>query len=95
MGCGGQVYGGRNEADGMVESGQADEGGRLAYGRSQEPGKGYGRTGRQSPIAGGGKQITLQTLWGIRFFCSNQFSCSTARIQLEEHVRGRAATRGE
>ena len=90
--CGGQACDGQNEVDGMVESGQADEGGRLACGQLQEPGGGYGRAGRQSPIAGGGKQITLQTLWGIRFFCSNQFSCS---IQLEEHVGGRAATRGE
>ena len=92
MECDGQAYGGRNEVDEMVESGQADRGGRLPGGRLQEPCGGYGRAGRQSPIAGGGEQITLQTLWGIRFFCSNQFSCS---IQLEEHVGGRAATRGE
>ena len=53
-----QADGGRNEVDGMVESGQADRGGRLACGRLKESGGGYGRAGRQSPIAGGGKKIT-------------------------------------
>ena len=51
---GGQADGGRKEVEGMVESGQADGGGRLSCGRLQEPGGGYEQAGRQSHIAGSG-----------------------------------------